>query len=173
MFDPTAFENMKVVVEGAVYDRDLSGEIVVTGRNDWINTATMSRRYEIYFALPNSSLTACLKLDAGLLNLAAELMAPKVSGDDAGCTVTIRFFMEHQNKQYVYDQIQQTLEKIWGSERNIEQTVKINPLSETELVHNEAVLPFNRLIVEEQIDDLAEMVGYMIISLNSLQKVVH
>lgn len=34
MFDPTAFDNMKVVIEGAIYDLDLDGEISIIDRND-------------------------------------------------------------------------------------------------------------------------------------------
>lgn len=49
MFDPTAFENLKIVIEGAVYDRDFSGEILVTDRNDIINLAKLERRFEISF----------------------------------------------------------------------------------------------------------------------------
>lgn len=36
MFDPTAFDNLKVIVEGAVYDFDLHGDILVTDRKDMI-----------------------------------------------------------------------------------------------------------------------------------------
>ena len=52
MFDPTAFENIKVVLEGAVYDLDLNGEIIIIDRNDLINTAKLSRKYELSFQLP-------------------------------------------------------------------------------------------------------------------------
>ena len=31
MFDPTAFENMRVVMEGIFYDKDLSGDIIDCG----------------------------------------------------------------------------------------------------------------------------------------------
>jgi hypothetical protein len=41
MFDPTAFDNMKVVLEGALYDLDIMGEIIITDRNDLFNTAKM------------------------------------------------------------------------------------------------------------------------------------
>ena len=43
MFDPTAYENMRVVLEGIFYDKDLSGEILVIDRNDIVNTAKLSR----------------------------------------------------------------------------------------------------------------------------------
>ena len=30
MFDPTAYENMRVVLEGIFYDKDLSGDILLS-----------------------------------------------------------------------------------------------------------------------------------------------
>ena len=49
MFDPTAFENMKVVMEGIFYDKDLSGEIIILDRNDIMNIAKLSRTYDLSF----------------------------------------------------------------------------------------------------------------------------
>ena len=49
MFDPTIFDNMKVILEGYVYDLDFAGKIVVTGRMDRIEMSTMSRTYGIRF----------------------------------------------------------------------------------------------------------------------------
>ncbi|MGZ4162287.1 MAG: hypothetical protein ACXVNF_16040, partial [Neobacillus sp.] len=54
VFDPTAFDNMKVVIEGALYDMDIIGEIIITDRNDIMNMAKLSRRFDICFTLPNS-----------------------------------------------------------------------------------------------------------------------
>lgn len=49
MFDPTAFDNLKVIVEGAVYDFDLHGDILVTDRKDMMDLASLSRIYHISF----------------------------------------------------------------------------------------------------------------------------
>lgn len=51
MFDPTAFDNLKVIVEGAVYDFDLHGDILVTDRKDMMDLASLSRIYHISFQL--------------------------------------------------------------------------------------------------------------------------
>ena len=51
LFDPTAFDNMKVVLEGAVYDRDLFGDILIVSRDDLVNLATLSRKFTIEFVL--------------------------------------------------------------------------------------------------------------------------
>ena len=39
MFDPTAYDNLKVILEGAVYDLDLSGELKIIERNDIVDLA--------------------------------------------------------------------------------------------------------------------------------------
>jgi len=50
MFDPTAYENIKVVLEGLIYDFDLQGEIVVIERNDLVNLADFSRTFNLSFS---------------------------------------------------------------------------------------------------------------------------
>ena len=53
LFDPTAYENLKVVFEGIVYDYDLNEEITIIERNDYINLADMSRTYNLSFMNKN------------------------------------------------------------------------------------------------------------------------
>ncbi|MCV9888442.1 hypothetical protein [Metabacillus halosaccharovorans] len=47
MFDPTVFDNLKVVIEGYIYDMDIDEQISVTDRSDIIDLAKMSRQYSI------------------------------------------------------------------------------------------------------------------------------
>jgi len=172
MFDPTAFENIKVVIEGAIYDRDLSGEISVTDRNDWINTAKLSRKYEVTFCLPgdeHSGVNATMTLEAGLENLSAELMDLEHAKHLAGCVVFIHFSLSHRNESSLYEKIQIVLEDIWGSGRAIEQIAHVHALGDTSQVNNKASIFFNRLVYEDQIDDLAEMIDYMVQSLVNLK----
>jgi hypothetical protein len=175
MFDPTAFENIKVVVEGEIYDRDLSGEIAVTDRNDWINTAKLSRKYEISFSLAGyepSSLSATLTIQAGLENLAAELLGSESANQLAGCKVEISFSLIHRNEMSIYHAVQELLENIWGRDRAINQFAQLVPLEKKSLVTNRAIVSFNRLVYEDQIDDLTEMIDYMIASLENLKKLL-
>lgn len=175
MFDPTAFENIKVVVEGEIYDRDLTGEIVVTDRNDWINTAKLSRKYEISFSLAGyeaPSLLATMTIQAGLENLAAELLGSESANQLAGCMVGISFSLIHRNEMSVYHDVQGVLEDIWGRDRAINQIAQIVPLEKKSTVANRATVSFNRLVYEDQIDDLTEMIDYMIISLENLKKLL-
>ncbi|MFD2673067.1 hypothetical protein [Marinicrinis sediminis] len=80
-FDPTVFDNLKVMLEGAVYDLDLNEQIEITGREDRLDIASMSRYYQLSFGLRNTEqtpkqtdFTAVISLHTGLADLAGELM---------------------------------------------------------------------------------------------------
>lgn len=175
LFDPTAFENIKVVVEGAVYDRDLDGEILVTDREDLVNLAKLSRKFSISFTLrhhESSHIHAVLTLESGLQNLAAELLGTDQSLHLAGCAVTVGFRLRHPNEDDFFREIQMVLERIWGRDRTVRQTISINPLEKELDILNEVTVTFNRLVLEDQIEDLAEMVVYIIASLKELETFV-
>lgn len=176
MFDPTAFENIKVVLEGEIYDRDLSGEIIVVDRNDWINAAKLSRKYEISFTISgynDDEVSAIMTLEAGLENLSAELLGNASAIHLAGCIVGISFSLLHRNENEIFQSIQDVMEGIWGSDREIVQAVQFTPLAENQLIKNFVRISFNRLVYEEQIDDLTEMINYMVNSLIKLKKLLN
>lgn len=174
MFDPTAFENMKVVMEGGFYDRDLSGEIRIVDRNDTINSAKMCRRYDLTFTNPAEGLAeiyCTFIMEAGLDNLAAELLPQRKTEMLAGCRISVNFNIKHQHDHKNSQEIREVLEQIWGRGRNIEQTVKYSPENRQGLAETETIITFNRLVQEEQIDDLNEMINYMTASMDSLRKI--
>jgi hypothetical protein len=174
MFDPTAFENMKVVLEGAVYDRDLSGEILVIDRNDLINTAKLSRRYEIQFRLnrqKDNTNTCTIMLHAGLEHMAAELLPSALNDRLVGCMLQIRFSAQHVNNKQVIEKLRDTVDEIWQG-RSIQQTITFNPMKPSDLVTSELTVDFNRLILEEQIDDLVDMVDYMLKTLARIPAII-
>jgi hypothetical protein len=172
MFDPTAFENMKVVLEGAVYDLDLTGDIDIIERNDFINTAKLSRKYELSFR-PESfnNVTASIVLEAELENLAAELLPGSRLEQKAGCWIRLFFSFDHQDKIVDYEKIQKVVSEIWGSGRKIKQTVYFYPL-QNEKMKSEVAIDFGRLIREDQIEDLTEMIEIMITTCEQIQAVI-
>jgi len=175
MFDPTAFDNIKVVVEGAIYDKDLDGELEVINREDLVDLATLSRTFKLAFLLTQSikrSLYAEIKIQAGLKNLAAEILEMDDSSTNAGCVVSVAFHLAHANDDGLFLNIQKVLEEIWGGQRKIVQAVKINPLKKSDIIDNEATVFFNRLIVEDQIGDLTDMIDYIVLSLKQLETVI-
>jgi hypothetical protein len=176
MFDPTAFENMKVVIEGAVYDRDLSGEIKVIDRNDLINMAKLSREFNISFteAGGNQSQKVMAKfiMEAKLENLAAELLPSAQSVKLSGSNVLIVFIAEHENDMEINKKILKTVKEIWGENRHVTQKIIFDSSSKNEWIKSETTVSFNRLIREEQIDDLAEMIPFMVHTLKELSAII-
>jgi len=89
MFDPTAFDNMKVVLEGSLYDLDISGEIRVVNREDLVNLARMEREFSITFCtekLEHKNINITYKLNSSGQELYNELL---LDSEDNGCICTI------------------------------------------------------------------------------------
>lgn len=172
MFDPTAFDNMKVVIEGAIYDLDISGEIMITDRNDLFNMAKMSRQFDICFMLPNSienPVLAKIMLESKLVNLAAELLPSFLPEKLGGSHVCLEIFFEDAGKIKDFQAIEAMLLDIWGATRKIKHVIQYNPLQTDKQIQYIITVEFDRLINEEQMDDLVEMTDFMITTLRKLQ----
>lgn len=160
MFDPTAYENMKVVIEGTAYDLDLEGEIKVIDRKDIVDLATLSRWYEITYCLTHSSaICAKLTLEAKLNQLATELLQGG-NQKQVGAFVYLSFSWNQENSNYM-----ETIKHRWGPDYIYDER-KIN--SSLEGVKEEIIINFSRVITEEMIDDLVEMFHYSVETLGEL-----
>ncbi|WP_088072133.1 hypothetical protein [Gottfriedia luciferensis] len=91
MFDPTAFDNMKVVIEGILYDKDLDGEYSIIDRNDFVNLSKMDRLFSIQFKLKeNLNATSC-KFSMG--TTVNDLYNELINGNtEVGCFIELEFF---------------------------------------------------------------------------------
>jgi hypothetical protein len=148
---------------------------LVINREDLVDLANLSRTFNLAFLLKQSNsrkLFAELKIQAGLKNLAAELLEMDQSSTIAGCVVTVIFHLTHANEEELFLNIQEILEGIWGRDRKIEQAVKINPIKKSDTIDNEATVHFNRLIREDQVEDLGEMIDYVVLTLKQLEDVI-
>jgi len=175
MFDPTAFDNMKVVIEGVLYDRDLSGEIIIVDRNDWMNMAKMSRRFIITFALPDEqagNMTASFEMEVKLANLVAELLPESISESLAGCHVKLNFSFKADLPIQTHQVIKERLIEIWGDNRHISTVVQKDPLEDSSETSNLVTINFARIIHEEQLDDLVEMTDVMVKTLAELRSFI-
>lgn len=171
MFDPTVFDNLKVVIEGEIYDLDLSGTIQVIDRKDIVDLAKMSRIYEISFRSSEHSTSlkgATLRIHADLRSLSGELL--NTTSATLGCTVEVLFTMEIANPDVQCKQIEQELVGIWGTERGISQQISYF-YGGSNLIKNTIVLSFDRKINEDHMDDLVELVSYILATLNSLNTI--
>jgi hypothetical protein len=171
MFDPTAYENMKVVINGYFYDLDLDGKIRITDRNDIVNIAKLSRDFSVQFQLKDTRkeyhATFCLK--AGLENLAGELLQLKSVPNRFGSFVELQFNVYHPNEPQYFNKIQSQLQQTWGEKRTVQQRAQFNPFSNSLTIKNRITIGFNRLIIEEQMDDLLVMGEHMIETLTWLE----
>ncbi|MEX2104774.1 MAG: hypothetical protein WD907_05525, partial [Bacilli bacterium] len=95
MFDPTIYENLKVVIEGAVYDQDLNGVIHVSAREDLVDLASLSRRYSISFHQKETSteypIIATIQLSAHILDLSSEILETADPDKELGCALNVLF----------------------------------------------------------------------------------
>jgi len=170
MFDPTAFDNMKVVLEGALYDLDLEGEIIVTDRNDLMNLAKLSRQFDMTFQKSNQSSTSCaIFLKADLINLSAELNPISLSEKLAGSHFKIIFSIHHNHSNEVYTKALHLLQEIWGDNRSYTCTVNYDPTKINAPIKTEITIDFVRLIYEDQLEDLLQMVDTIKQSLIKLE----
>jgi hypothetical protein len=170
MFDPTVFDNLKTVLEGAVYDLDLDGVIIVTDRNDLIDLAHFSRTYKIAFQLREygtDSVTCTITLQTKLEHIAGELLAQNHL--KPGCVLEIAFNMSIKQSETTCFRIKEVLTNIWGSNRIIRQTLAHEYQGERNEYDNLITIEFDRLIDEGNVDDLQEMIPYVIESLRRLQ----
>ncbi|PJN90173.1 hypothetical protein [Bacillus sp. mrc49] len=170
MFDPTAFENMKVVLEGAVYDRDFVGDITVISRDDIVNLSTMSRTYKIGLELKQSvapiSISGAIEIHAGIENLSAELLEGHINETHTGCTVDIFISIPAKLDEVIAQELLNQLERIWGDQRIITfKTSKTVRKKEKPDYSTVCKVSFGRLVKEEQMEDLEDMVEYLIQSI--------
>ena len=174
LFDPTAFENMKVVLEGAVYDRDFIGDILVINRDEIVNLSTMSRSYKIEMELKKPivpiSISGAIELHASLKNLSSELLDADNDDMHSGCTVNIFISFPKKLDEVNAEQLLNDLEKIWGDQRIITVTTSETVSKKMQPVTSSIYkVSFGRLVKEEQMDDLEDMVEYLIQSIQAVK----
>lgn len=172
MFDPTAYENFKIIIEGSVYDADFTGDIKVINRSETIDLATLTRRFEIQFRLSDNDRTiGSIVVFATLNQIASEIL----DGDEenASAYVEMHFSSIFASKPLTdcVDHITSCLSEIWGEDRNYNTNLY-------QSYHNgvlqsqsyKSIVSFKRIITETMAEDLYLLVEYVIKSLEKLNK---
>ncbi|MGD8191980.1 hypothetical protein ACQCN2_18585 [Brevibacillus ginsengisoli] len=182
MFHPTIYDNIKVVLEGAVYDRDLEGAIVVHSRADIVDLATFNRLFQIEFSLsedvdPEKKVTVMMQLKTQLADIASEQLEQSLT-DHVGCTICLHFSLnitDVMKETYIITQI---LNEIWGHRPHITQEVSARFDEHRQLewppsvYKNRITLDFHRKIDEGNIEDIHDLVEHCIQSITRLNQVV-
>lgn len=171
MFDPTIFENLKVAFENQIYDLDnIHGQIEVINRKDLLDMATMSREFALEFTLfDQRRVSAEVVLTASLNDLAAEIM--ETPGTNPGCMLLIRFYKEVKNVILECNQIEAVIQQIWNQDSKPSQTLSFLYNERVNGYLNKIEVNFNRLINEEQMDDIPALIDYVTKSLLSLDQI--
>jgi hypothetical protein len=159
LFDPTIFDNLKVVIEGAVYDKDLEDLWNVIDRRDYVDLATMSREYSICFQLNKNSNSNCKwHLTSTITQLASELTAQKDLSVQ-GCSTSLEFTVSILEGKRQLESVYDTISHIWGDRELVATVTDSYPKAS----HSKLIVGvvFNRTIYEEDIDDLITMLTYM------------
>lgn len=123
MFDPTAFDNLKTVLEGMIYDDDLHGEVRVTNREDLLNLAKMNRLFRISFHLPErKNVNASIILEMTTEQIYQELIE-KI--DIPRCRYNIQFLVLSSHLFHVQTHYE-LLKNVWDAPVSV--NVSYNPM---------------------------------------------
>jgi hypothetical protein len=166
MFDPSVYENLKVVVEGAIYDLDLDGGIQIINRKDIVDLASIARTYEIEFTVVDyEDILVHFILKADLASFAQE----KIKRDSmVGCELFIIFSMAV--KQELRSSILQAIQETWEERPTIEQKVVYSYPTDLHLPMVESTLTFNRKITEDQLPDIPSVLEHTIRTVEAIKK---
>jgi hypothetical protein len=172
MYHPSVYDNLKIVLEGAVYDLDFSGAIEIIDRKDIVDLAIMSRTFSILFRVAglNSSFTGELVLSSRLEDYATEKLEDNPEGAGNKLSIFIRtpvYEIETDCKQIesilknwtsgeLKGDIQQKLIYIYGEPRNI--------------FHNTISIDLFKLITEEETERFAQVLQQAITSIQEINE---
>ncbi|WP_102346481.1 hypothetical protein [Bacillus sp. Marseille-P3661] len=173
MFDPTIYENLKVVAEGAIYDLDLIGQILVTDRVDQVDLARLSRFYSITFRKATkgeNSVHGALCIYVDVHDLASEIM--EKADDTIGCNIEIVFTTKVHNIDNDCESINLILQNVWGNRPSITQQLSFIYDQDVNQLKNRIILNFDRKIAEAQVGDIPVMVDHMVESIDRLNELL-
>lgn len=168
MFDPSVYENVKVVVEGAIYDLDLDGDIHIINRKDIVDLASISRTYEIEFTVvEHDDVLVHLILEADLASFAQEKME---QDSMVGCELSLIFSIAIKEEQRF--SILHAIRETWEKRPSIEQKVVYSYPNDLRLPMVDSMLTFDRKITEEQLPDIPSVLEYSIQTVEAIKKVL-
>ncbi len=174
MFDPTIFDNLKTVLEGEVYDRDLDGKLLVTDRTDFLDMATMSRSFRLEFRRQDQEeTTVTLMLDASLEHLAAEIL--ERTEIEPGCDLSIDFTLYVIDPQADAVDLIAMVREIWEGRPRVSATVRFDVDDLGDVIESSDGKPyeltlqlrFDRKIDERQLDDLDGLLNVVMDTLDA------
>lgn len=170
MFHPTVYDNLKIALENQIYDFDnLDGLLVVTDRSDLLDLALMSREFSLSFKLTDGhKVTAEIILQSSLKELSDEIL--ETPDTSPGCRLLLRFYMEIEDVDVQCPAVEDTLTTIWGPDFKPVQSLSYCYGQEEGIYNNCIELQFKRHITEEQMEDLPDLLQFLLQSAGELEK---
>lgn len=169
MFDPTIFDNLKVVFEGAVYDMDLGEVVQIVDRIDRVELSSMSRSFGMTMRRQQGGLAeGSFRLKSTVADLSAELLS--VPGQKPGCSLELSFVfhIDHLERDCAYTAL--LIEEIWGRDPEISQLIMMEYGQQPLQMRNKLVLRFPDKLDESHIDDIPSLLEHMLLSLERLDE---
>jgi len=166
MFDPTVFDNLKVVLEGAIYDLDFNNRVEITDRSDIVDLAKMSRSYTL--TLTQGKTDAIVELSTDALNWSGEILAPEQG--NYPCHLYVEFLLKIADIDQDCSSIRFRLNQIWRSFKpKIEQNISFIYGNTTPLFDNQIVLSFKDDFGEDFIADIPFLIEKLVSTLSALE----
>jgi len=166
MFDPTVFDNLKVVLEGAMYDLDFNKDVEITDRSDIVDLAKMSRSYTL--TLTQGKIDAIIELTTDALNWSGEILAPEQG--NYPCQIYIEFLLKVADIDQDCSAIRFRLNQIWRSFKpKIEQNISFVYGNTAPLFDNQIVLSFKDDLGEAFIADIPFLIEKLVTTLSALE----
>ncbi|MFD0681714.1 MULTISPECIES: hypothetical protein [unclassified Paenibacillus] len=169
MFDPTIYDNLKVVFEGAMYDMDLDDFVQIIQRTDRVELSTMSRSFGMEAVRKQGGqVIGRILLTASLADLAAELLAQ--SGEQPGCGLELTFIFPIHDMERDCALAAKQMVDIWGDKVSIAQSIHMEYGKQPVKLENHLTVQFLRKLDERQIDDIPSLLEHFLLSLERLDQ---
>lgn len=171
MFDPTIYDNLKVVFEGALYDLDRAGRVLVSGREDLVDLAAMARTFRMQVERLEGVCKAKVELCSGLLDFAGELRRIRLADEVPGCELRIGFWLPDELCAHV-EEFDVYLQDVWGEVAEIvhERVSRLHPpvRSEETAESYKISLTFRAKIDEDNMEDVEPLLEHLVGTLEFL-----
>jgi hypothetical protein len=168
MFDPTIFDNLKVVFEGAVYDMDLGEAVQIIDRIDAVELSSMSRSFGMTMKRHGGAAEGSFRLTATVADLSAELLSLPRKQPGSSLELTFAFHIDQIERDCAYAAAR--IEEIWGTGLQMSQQVTMVYGQQPLQMISKLILCFRDKLDERHIPDIPSLLEHMLLSLERLDE---
>ncbi|GIM46465.1 hypothetical protein DNHGIG_20140 [Collibacillus ludicampi] len=175
--DPTIFDNLKVVLEGSIYDIDRDGIIVVVDRADLVDLARMQRYFRMGYVLTEArdTITCEVEINSQVRDFAAELQAMRLVDEKPGVRVSLCFRVENwKHDDTKMDVIHEKMKQLWEDtiiDHSLEKSMDLE--SGTEENRYICTLMFRNKIDESNVEEIPRLLEHTVKTMEWLLTLLH